>query len=88
VQRFLEEHRIPAESRMRRLRLDRERTMDVPVWVFSAEGLTFDVAVLPYDALRQPPLSSIDEKPMRRASAAQLRSLLAEDEIRGYLDGP
>ena len=24
-----------------------------PVWVFSAEGLTFDVAVLPYDALRQ-----------------------------------
>jgi len=38
--------------------------------------------------LRQPPLSSIDEKPMRRASVAQLRSLLAEDEIRGYLDGP
>ncbi|MFI8719122.1 hypothetical protein ACIGHF_14735 [Stenotrophomonas sp. NPDC077464] len=88
VQRFLEEHRIPAESRMRRLRLDRERTLDAPVWVFSAEGLSFDVVVLPYDALRQPPLSSIDEKPMRRASAAQLRSLLAEDEIRGYLDGP
>ncbi|WP_315389853.1 hypothetical protein [uncultured Stenotrophomonas sp.] len=88
VQRFLEEHRIPAESRMRRLRLDRERTLDAPVWVFSAEGLTFDVAVLPYDALRQPPLSSIDEKPMRRASAAQLRTLLAEDEIRGYLDSP
>jgi hypothetical protein len=77
VQRFLEEHRIPAESRARRVRLDRERTLDVPVWVFSAEELTFDVAVLPYDVLRQPPLSAIDEKPMRRASAAQVRALLA-----------
>jgi len=87
VQRFLEEHGIPAESRMRRLRLDRERSLDVPVWVFSAEDLTFDIAVLPYDALRQPPLSAIDEKPMRRASVAQLRQVLAEAEIEGYLAG-
>ncbi len=29
-------------------------------------------------------LSGIDEKPMRRASATQLRALLAEDEIAGY----
>jgi len=41
--------------------------------------------VLPYDGLRQPPLSAIDEKPMRRASAAQLRELLADSEIEGYL---
>ncbi|WP_433925213.1 hypothetical protein [Stenotrophomonas nematodicola] len=87
VQRFLEEHGIPAESRMRRLRLDRERNLDVPVWVFSAEDLTFDIAVLPYDALRQPPLSAIDEKPMRRASQAQLRDLLSQDEIDSYLGG-
>lgn len=87
VQRFLEEHGIPAESRMRRLRLDRERSLDVPVWVFSAEDLTFDIAVLPYDALRQPPLSAIDEKPMRRASQAQLRDLLSQDEIDSYLGG-
>jgi hypothetical protein len=40
--------------------------------------------VLPHDALRQAPLSSIDEKPMRRASAAQLQALLADDEIAGY----
>lgn len=85
VQYFLEEHGIPAESRMRRLRLDRERTLDVTVWVFSAEGLTFDLAVLPFDALRQPPLSAVDEKPMRRASVAQLRTLLANDEIEGWL---
>ena len=35
-------------------------------------------------ALRQAPLSSVDERPMRRASLAQLRQLLAEDEIAGY----
>ncbi len=85
VQYFLEEHGIPAESRMRRLRLDRERTLDAPVWVFSAEGLTFDLAVLPFDALRQPPLSAVDERPMRRASVAQLSTLLASEEIEGWL---
>ncbi|WP_205584299.1 hypothetical protein, partial [Pseudomonas aeruginosa] len=41
VQRFLEEHRIPAEARTRRLRLDRERSGEFPVWLFSAEDLTF-----------------------------------------------
>ena len=85
VQRYLDEHGIPAETRTRRLRLDRERVLDVPVWVFSAEELSFDIAVLPYDALRQPPLSAIDEKPMRRASSVQVRALLAEAEIEGYL---
>ena len=78
VQRFLDEHGIPAESRSRRLRLDRERTLDVPMWRFSAEGLAFELLVLPMHVLRQAPLSQLDEKPMRRASAAQLRVVLAE----------
>ena len=54
------------------------------MWVFSAEDITFDLTVLPLDVLRQAPLSSTDEKPMRRASAAQLRQLLADEEIAGY----
>ncbi|MCL6713671.1 hypothetical protein [Pseudoxanthomonas sp. z9] len=87
VARFLEENRMPAESRTRRLRLDRERSLDAPVWLFSAEELSFDVTVLPLDALRQAPLSGIDEKPMRRASATQLRQMLAEEEIAGYETG-
>ena len=84
VPRFLEEHRIPAEARTRHLRLDRERSDDFPVWLFSAEELTFDLTVLPHDTLRQAPLSNVDEKPMKRASLAQLRQLLLEDEIAGY----
>jgi hypothetical protein len=87
VPRFLENHHIPFESRSRRVRLDRERSDDFPVWVFSAEDLTFDVTVLPEMALRQAPLSNVEEKPMRRASPAQLRELLAADEIASYESG-
>lgn len=87
VPRFLDEHRIPIEARTRHLRLDRNREADVPVWLFSAENLTFDLTVLPADALRQAPLSGIDERPMKRASAAQLSALLADEEIAGYEGG-
>jgi hypothetical protein len=87
VPRFLEEHRIPAESRSRRMRLDRERSDDFPVWVFSAEDLSFDLTVLPADILRQAPLSGIDDKPMKRASLSQLRQLLADNEIAAYETG-
>ena len=83
VPRWLDEHGIPAQSRSRRLRLDRQREGDFPAWLFSAEDLAFDATVLPLDVVRQAPLSGIDEKPMRRASAAQLRTLLAEDEAPG-----
>lgn len=78
VARFLEDQGIPAESRTRRLRLDRNRGGDFPVWIFSAEDLSFDLTVLPSGALRQAPLSGLDERPMKRASPAQLRQLLAD----------
>ena len=87
VPRFLDEHDIPAEARSRRLRLDPQRQVEAPVWLFSAEELTFDLTVLPLDVLRQAPLSGIDEKPMKRASLAQLGALLAEDEIATYEAG-
>lgn len=75
---FLDEHGIPATERSRRIRLDRSRSGDFPAWVFSADDLTIDLTVLPQLALRQAPLSNIDEKPMARASAAQLKLLLDE----------
>lgn len=87
VPRFLEDAGIPHESRSRRVRLDRSREGDFPAWLFSAEDLGFELTVLPLDTLRQAPLSGIDERPMKRASAAQLRLLLAEDEIAGYESG-
>lgn len=85
---FLHDAQIPAESRMRRLRIDRERVLDVDVWLFAADERSFDVAVLPESALRQAPLSPVNEKPMARASAAQLRMLLAENEMRLHRSDP
>jgi hypothetical protein len=87
VARFLDEQGIPAQPRSRQLRLDRHRQAEFPVWIFSVDGLGFDLTVLPEDALRQAPLSAIDGKPMARANAGQLRALLAEDEIAGYETG-
>jgi len=84
VPRFLEEHRIPADARTRHVRLDRKRDGDFPVWLFSAEELTFDLTILPLEALRQAPLSAIDEKPVRRASLANLQQIIADEEIDAY----
>ncbi len=83
VPRWLDEHGIPMQSRSRHLRLDRQREENFPVWLFSAEDLSFDITVLPADVLRQAPLSGVDGKPMRRASLTQLRVLLAAEEISG-----
>ncbi len=84
VPQFLSEHAIPAESSSRQIRIDRERTADVPVWLFTAEELSFDLTVLPHDALRQAPLDRIADRTMRRASLSALQTLLAEQEIAGY----
>ena len=77
---FLAEKGIPAEESSRRIRLDRDRSTDVAVWLFAADDLPFDITVLPRDALRQAPLDRIDAKPVLRASLAALQELLAEPE--------
>lgn len=84
VPRWLAEHAIPARPRHHRLRLDHEREVDAPAWLFAADGLEFDATVLPLDCLRQAPLSGVDGRPMRRGSARQLRALLAAEEIAGH----
>jgi len=74
---FLEERGVPITQQTRRLRLTRDEQQEYPVLLFAADGLPFDITVLPRDALRQPPLDRIDEKPMRRASLAAVEELLA-----------
>lgn len=87
IARFLQEQRIPAQLHFRRLRLDRARDADLPVWRFQADDLGFELIVLPYGLLRQAPLSDIDGKPMKRGSIEQLESLLRSDEMDGLLKG-
>lgn len=79
VGHFLLERGVPVEQQSRRLRLDRERSAVFPVYVFNADGIPFDLTVLPQDALRQAPLDRVEDRPMKRASLAALRELLAAE---------
>ena len=77
---FLQENGIPYEERTRRLRLERDTAVDVPVFVFAAGDSAIDITVLPYDRLRQAPLDRIDEKPMKRANLAAVEMIIREGD--------
>ena len=73
---FLQRAGIKALQRVRKLKLDRVRTVDVDVRLLTVDGIDFDIAVLPRDYIRQAPLSPVTEKPMARASLKQVSALL------------
>jgi len=77
VPRSFEDAGIPACQGSVRIRYDRDRSGVAPAWHFDADGIAFEVRVLPYSALRQAPLS-VDGLPQHRASAGQLRQLLVD----------
>jgi hypothetical protein len=74
--RLLHDQRIPARQRSRRLRLERSQGAEVPAWQFEADGLGFELLLLPLSALRQAPLDPLGDRPMARASAAAVKRLL------------
>lgn len=78
VARKLIERGIPAEQRPRRLRLERGPAREFAAWHFEADGLPFELVVLPRLAERQGPLDALDDAPMARASRGALARLLAE----------
>ena len=73
--------------RDRQVRLDRERVEEFPVYLFAADGVSFDLTVMPRDALRQAPIDRADGRPMQRASLGALRELIAKDEIAIFESG-
>lgn len=78
VAHWIEEHQIPAQPRDRRIRLDRQRSVDVPTWEFTAGQWPVELWVLPEASLRQPPLAPGSDQPQSRASAALLRNRLED----------
>ena len=76
VARFLHDQRLPVQPGTRRVRLSRDQTLALPCWHFSADGVDFELVVLPASALRQPPLEPLEATPVPRASAAALRRLM------------
>ena len=80
VSRHLHDHGVPFDTQTRHLRTSRDDQTEFPVLLFAADGLPFDLTVLPHDALRQAPLDRVDEKPMHRAGLAAVEALLAEGD--------
>lgn len=78
VARFMLDANMPEGVLAERtLRVDRDNYANFPAWRFSADGLAFEVTVLPGQLLRQAPLSEVDGKPMQRASTSALQALIA-----------
>ena len=80
LSRSLHEHGVPLELQSRRMRDSNSTQSDYPVLLFSADGLAFDLTVLPVRSLRQAPLDRNGDRPMRRASLSQLQALLREED--------
>jgi len=68
---------IDFEVTERRMRLDAERTRPVPGLRFEMGEQQIEASVFPPEGIRQAPLSPVDGRPMRRADAVELQSLLA-----------
>jgi len=79
VGRFLYDRAIPARVGARRVRLGGSAWSACTVLSFDADGIPFELLVLPTSALRQPPVVDGDERPVRRGSASRLRQLLEEE---------
>jgi hypothetical protein len=84
VDLYLREHGVPIETQSRHLRNSRDDQPEYPVLLFAADDLPFDLTVLPRDALRQAPLDRTDDRPMRRATLAQVEMLLDEDSTEDF----
>ena len=72
---------IAHEVTERRVRLDAERIKAYPGLRFAVDNRRVEATVFPLDGIRQAPVSPVDGRPMRRADAAELETLL--DGMRG-----
>lgn len=76
---FLREHDIPYRLGERRIRLDARRQLDVPRIEFDADGVAFELWLLPEACARSAPLEPDGHAPMRRANLATLRRTLESE---------
>ncbi len=67
---------IAHEITERRVRLDAERFKAYPGLRFAVDNRRVEATVFPLDGIRQAPVSPVDGKPMRRASADELATLI------------
>jgi hypothetical protein len=67
---------IPHEVTERRVKLTPERVRAYPGVRFQVDDQPIEATVFPTDGIRQAPVSPVDGRPMRRASAVEVEALL------------
>lgn len=75
---FLLERHIPFEQGERNVHLGNGQIVNFPKFSFFAGDIAIELTVFPATGSRQPPLSPVDGKPMKRIDRQQLKSLLEE----------
>ncbi len=73
---LLLERRIPHDSFERQMRYGGDRQRAVPGFSFRADGTVVNIWVFTPEAMREPPLSPVDGRPMERAGLAAVERLL------------
>jgi len=76
---FLMERHIPYEQGERTVNLGHGRILYYPKFSFVAGETAIELTVFPLDGPRQPPLSPVDGKPMKRATRKQVVALIEAD---------
>ncbi len=69
---------IPHEVTEKRVKMNAERVLACPAVLFEMDDQAVEATVFPTDGIRQAPVSPVDGKPMRRASAVEVEALLDE----------
>jgi len=67
---------IPHEVTEKRVKMNSERVLAYPGVRFAMDDQAIEVTVFPTDGIRQAPVSPVDGKPMRRATAFEVEALL------------
>lgn len=67
---------IPHDVTEKRVKMGAERVLTYPGVRFQMDDQSIEVTVFPMDGIRQAPVSPVDGKPMRRANAFEVASLL------------
>ncbi len=68
----------------RKVRMSGERQINVPTLRFEMGEEMVEAFVFPKDGIRQAPVSPVDGKPMRRADAREVQTMLANADVAAH----
>lgn len=73
---FLQDNNIPHEQGEKRLRFSGERFASFPTYRFSTDGTEIEIVAFSPETVREAPLSAVDGKPTKRATAKDTEALI------------